>query len=475
MDIGPRPTTVPSGRITWRGGTSPLPASVPRAPASTFGFDALPRIGGHWPGDPTGAVGDGWFFAAVNTSNALYDRAGQPIIGPNALRGLFALPGRAEVFHPKVVYDLYLDTFVLAFLAVDALERRSWILLVAIPDVTANDPSTWCGALVKADRTAGDGRQFADYPGLGFDLERVVVTASRFDVSGGAFRGAMALAFPKARLYDCDRSLTFETFVGPETRNPDGGLAFTVQPATTVGAGAVLYLVSFDTGLANSLILWRMREGRVGLALDRAAIRDPRVRIGPFGTQGGGSRDRSQTWWDPGDLRLVNAFADLDRRSVYAAHVVARDLEPDIGEDYLEATIRWYEIHPAIPLRASTVTRFGTVGEVETDAGWPAVATDATGNLFITYSRASVVTHEFLSAWVAEVTPGPTVAETQPVRSGTARMEAVDGVERWGGYAAAGRDPTDGDLVAIVNQFAVADSAGPTTDWRQAVYLIRHV
>jgi hypothetical protein len=121
------------------------------------------------------------------------------------------------------------------------------------------------------------------------------------------------------------------------------------------------------------------------------------------------------------------------------------------------------------------VTRFGTVGEVETDAGWPAVATDATGNLFITYSRASVVTHEFLSAWVAEVTPGPTVAETQPVRSGTARMEAVDGVERWGGYAAAGRDPTDGDLVAIVNQFAVADSAGPTTDWRQAVYLIRHV
>jgi hypothetical protein len=462
----PRANTLGDGRATWQ----------TRAPASTFGFDAIPRIGGNWPADPTGAIGLSWFFTAVNTSYALYDLTGTPVVGPNPLRSLFSLPTGTQVFDPKVVYDQYDDTFVLAFLAVNDARRRSWILFVTIPNATANDPETWCGAIVNGDRTARDGRQFADYPGLGYSSEHVVVTANTFAFAGRGFEGAIALAFPKARLYDCDRTLRFDTFLGGQTQNPDGSPAFGLQPATTVGPGRQILMLSFQPGRPNSLVLWRLRDARNGLALTSTSIRVNNVGIAPFATQGDGSLDSANTWWDPGDLRLINAFADLDRGRIYGAHVIERDLGPDTRTGgYVEAAIRWYEIRVAGRLPASRLTRFGTIGEAETDAGWPTLGTDADGNLFVTYNRASAITGEFLSAWVAEIVPGATNASTALLRAGTARMEAVPGPERWGDYNGLSRDPVSGDVVAVVNQIAVADGAGATDDWQQVVYVVGHV
>jgi hypothetical protein len=461
-----RGVTLGDGRKTWETGI----------PAGAFGFDAIPRIGGNWPADPTGAIGRDWFFTAVNTSYALYDLSGTPVVGPEPLRALFALPAGTQVFHPKVVYDQYLDRFVLVFLGVNDARQRSWILLVTIPNATAGDPATWCGAIVNGDRTEGDGRQFSDYPGLGYSRDHVVVTANTFAFEDQAFEGAIALAFPKVRLYDCDRTLAFETFLGSQTRNPDGSAAFTLQPATTVGPGRQLFLLSFQPGRPNFLVLWRMRESAEGVRLNRVAIPVKAVDIGPFATQGGGDLDAANTWWDPGDLRLINTFADLDRDRVYAAHVVARDLGPDtLADGYVEAAIRWYEVRVRPDLSAARLTRFGTIGEAETDAGWPTLATDADGNLFVTYNRASVVTGEFLSAWVAEIVPGATRASAALLRAGTARMEAVPGPERWGGYNGVSRSPFDGTFVALVNQVAVADGGGATQDWQQTVHLLIHV
>jgi hypothetical protein len=235
-------------------------------------------------------------------------------------------------------------------------------------------------------------------------------------------------------------------------------------------------MLSFQPGRPNFVVLWRLREARNDLALTRTSIRVNSVGIAPFATQGDGSLDAANTWWDPGDLRLINAFADLDRGRVYGAHVIERDLGPDTQTGgYVEAAIRWYEIRVAARLSASRLTRFGTIGEAETDAGWPTLGTDADGNLFVTYNRASAVTGEFLSAWVAEVVPGARNESTALLRAGTARMEAVPGPERWGDYNGLSRDPVSGDLVAVVNQIAVADAGGATDDWQQVVYVVGHL
>lgn len=463
-----RRSTLGSGRETW-------PATS--LPSSTFGFDAIPRIGANWPGDPTGAVGDDWLLTAVNTSYALYDLSGTTAIGPDPLTGLFSLPDRTQVFDPKVVYDAYGDTFVMAFLAVNDALDRSWILVVTIPNATASDRTTWCGSQINSDRTKGDGAQWADYPGLGFDGDRITITSNQFDFSGSRFRTAQILSFSKSLLYDCTKQVRFATFTASDTLNPDGTLAFTIQPATTAGGTnpSAQYLLSFEDGTPNFVVVWKVKRTTNGVKLTRAAVKVAPAPIAPYATQGNGSLTKPNTWWDPGDLRFVNAFYDARLNRVYAAHVVARNVKPDITTGgYLESVVRWYEVRSAANLKSSDVTRSGIIGTPETDAGWPVLATDAAGDLFVTYSRASQPRDEFLSAWVAEITRGHTAATLLELDPGEARMEALKGIERWGDYNAISRDPVTGSFMAIVNQYAKSDSAGITADWQQTVDTVSH-
>ena len=441
-------------------------------PAAAVGFDAIRRTRPEWPGDPTGALGTDWLLAAVNDSYAVYDRSGIAAIGPNPLASMFALPPRIEISDARIVYDQYRERFVLVFLGVDRVARTSVLYLVSIPDASATDPGTWCGARVVSDRTAGDGKQYADDLGLGYDEQRVVVTEDTYDFAGRAFAGSTVLSFPKGGLYDCSRTLRFATFSGAETRNPSGSLASAMQPASTVGSGTAMYLTSFDPGRPDFVVLWRISDGNRGPTLRSVALRVPAVRAAERGTQGGADIGRRDSWWDPGDLRLASTFADLDLGSVFTAHVVSVDLGPDVGTAYREAAIRWYEIQPGNGLANARIARTGTIGTPQTDAGWPSLATDTSGDLFVTYSRASAVTNEFLSAWIAEIPPGTSTEQTMLLESGTARFEAVRGRERWGQLTATSRDPVDGRSIASVDQVALGDGSGPTDVWQQTIHFV---
>ena len=447
----------------------------PLAPVSSFSFEAIPRTGGNWPADPTGALSDTWYLTAVNTHYALYDLTGAPVLEPTSFAGLFELPAGTQVFDPKVVYDPYDDTFVLAFLGVNDAKRTSWILVVTIPDQTADDRSTWCGTRIGGDRTTGDGKQWVDYPGLGFSVDRVTVTSNQFNFSGGGFAFSQLLSFPKTSLYDCSRAVEFDTFVGPQTRNPDGSQAFTILPAVSVGSTPrSQFLVSLDEGRPANLVVWRLTPSQEGAGLKRAAlpIAGP-VSIAPYGTQCGGNLQRSDTWWDPGDLRFVTAFFDADTGRLFAAHAIAKDLSPDtVTDGYIESVVRWYDVRPAAQLASSDILRRGVIGQPESDAGWPALATDAEGNLFVTYSQASAPNDECLSAYAAEVPSTQTDASSVLLATGGARVEAIPGPERWGDYAGAARDPVDPTRVVLINQYAAADGGASTVDWRQIVHLV---
>jgi hypothetical protein len=169
----------------------------------------------------------------------------------------------------------------------------------------------------------------------------------------------------------------------------------------------------------------------------------------------------------------VTAFYDVDRGRLYAAHVIRRDLTPDqVTDGYVEAVVRWYDIRPDAKLRQTDIVRRGVIGEPESDVGWPAIASDADGNLFVTYSRASRPNDECLSAYAAEILPKQTEASSILLAPGEARFEAIKGPERWGDFAAAVRDPVDGSKVALINQYAAADGGSTTLDWQQIVHVL---
>ncbi len=441
--------------------------------SSSFGFDAnVDATPTTSPADPSGALGPNWYVTATNVKVGVYDRSGVLQAGfPVRLRSIGGvLPPGTFDFDPKVVYDPYDDEFVLIFLAVN--DTHSWIVIVAIPESTADDTGTWCTTRLGGDQRAGDGKQLADYPGLGFTSDRVTVTTNQFPFRGPGYDYAQILSFPKSRLYDCTATLKVLVFADKQTRNPDGSPGFTIQPARTTGGTSptTQFLVEFLPSTAISgrqLILWRLREGAGFLTLAKASLVVGKAVVPPFGTQGNGGTGNPDTWWDTGDLRLTDAFFDADVGLLYTAHAVQYNFGPSA---FVESAVRWYEIDVAFPLAASALTRRGVVGQDLRDAAWPSVATDAGGNLFVNYSQASAPAGEFLSIYAAVIPPGSVNASPILLKAGQARYEHAAGdIERWGDFSSIARDPLDASMLAAVNAYAVDDGSAPTFLWQQHV------
>ena len=454
--------------------TGAASASRPLIPGLVgTGFDALADPLAK-PSDTTGALGDSFYVAAVNTQMAVYDRNGIQVVAPIQLDQLHANSAGLFVFDPKVVYDSYLDTFLLVYLVQEDSPRLSRIVTVAIPNATASDPTTWCAVSFKGDQVPGGSDVWADYPGVGFNETHATITTNQFTfpTSTGRFRYSQVMTIDKGGLYDCTQPAPSPTvFAGARTQDDMGHQAFTLRPAETVGStpGPQL-LTSFQPvkGKRDYLTIWRIKPTASGFALKRASKRTGKVSFPPFGTQGGGDPNDPDLWWDAGDHRFINAFYDADQNQIFTAHAVFRDLQPDsLTGGYPEAAVRWYEIDPAAVLKNSVVARRGVVGAPEVDVGWPTVATDSTGTLFVTYNRASAPHGEFLSAWVATIPPGST-AETQLlVHDGLSTYNATQGPERWGDFTAINRDPLDGQNIAIFNQYASS-----TTQWQQFMSVV---
>jgi hypothetical protein len=453
---------------------SPTASRDAAAPDTFFGFDALADLDGFQPSDTVGAVGDSVIVTAVNSSFGVFSPVDGSVLVPRT--GLDSIIGDPGLLHfdPKVVYDPYDDMFLVAWLGFDNAPQQSFIFTLAIPDATATDLGTWCATSFSGDQVAGDGAQWADYPGLGYNASRVTITTNQFTFAN-AFRYSQVMTIDKVGLYDCNQPVpTPVVFAGSETKDKNGIQAFTMQPAQTVGNGSGgQLLVSFQlmNGKSDYHTIWRIKPTASGLALKKGTVPTGKVSLPPPGTQGGGGVSNADLYWDAGDERLVNVFYDGDRDELYTAHAVLKNFTPDaITGGYDEAAIRWYEIDPATKLGDSVIVRKGLIGDPEADVGWPTVATDGDGNLFVTYSRASAPLGEFLSAWVAEIPPGSTADTQQLMQSGFATYDAAAGIERWGDYTGINRDPSSPDVVVTFNQYAL-----DAFSWQQVVNVVTHV
>ena len=425
------------------------------------------------PGDPTGATGPTRVVAAVNVYVAVYDRTGTQLLAPTRLRNVAGTTTQQET-DPKVFYDPYADEFVLTFLTYDSTEGH--IHVVAIPSATAEDTSTWCDTHMVGDQFPNGRHEFADYPSIGFTQNRVVVTTNNFGFNNGPFRYAQVISMRKSQLYEpaCTQPVDIEVAGGKATTNPDGTKAFTLQAATAAGtAPSDQYLVSLEPKVSSTnLVLWRARVVNGNLSIAKTAQAVKRVALPPWGRQCNGTSD-SDTWWDTGDLRLTSAFYDGDTGLLYAATSVAGNA----GGGARESVIRWYEAQPATPFGTSTVLREGTVKATGRDAAWPAVATNDAGTLFLTYARAGrAAGGECLSVYAATVPTGTgTTASAALVAPGEDRYDFGSGIERWGDFSAANRDPVTPADVAVFGAFADADGGASTQLFREHVALLADV
>ena len=436
------------------------PATGPLCPTpcAVGGFAVHDNASDVTPADPAGAAGDNHVVAAVNMSMGVWDRAGNMEVPPRLLESLFPATN-ADIFDPKVVYDQYNDTYVLVFLGYQG--RNSHIFTVAIPDATADTPSTWCKRKIDGDQSDNGVVEYADYPGLGYDGKRVYITSNQFD-GYDRYHGAQILAIPRKGLYDCGSRLTVRAWSGSQTNSPSGKRASSIQPATTGGdvKPSAQYMTAFEYGCSlatckgDTVLLYRVKKTTSGLKLAKAAVDVPTAFVPYFGTQEGAPDPNNLNYqWDTGDLRLTNAFYDPALDRVYTAHAVDYNFGTST---YPEASARWYEIDPAANLGASSYSRVGTVGQEYLDLGWPAVATDADGTLFMTVSGAGMYLDQYLSVYATTIQPSTSANDALvQVRAGTGTYNWDGRPERWGDYNMINRDPVDGSMMWTFNQTGV--------------------
>jgi hypothetical protein len=439
----------------------------PAGPTVTGSFDGIANLDPFAsPSDSTGAAGLNYLVAGVNVHVQVFDRSNVSVLGPLRLKSLFNdLPDLDET-DPKIVYDPYDNRFVLVFLLLEPDLSASHIVVVVIPGPTASNKNTWCHWVYDGDQISGDGSQFADYPGLGFTADRVTVSTNNFPSVGAGFDYVQILSFKKSELYqqDCNPTPTPTVLGGNKTDVPDGSKAFTIQPAETTGGNPkTQYMASFDfNGVRKEyFVLWRLKFVKGKAKLTNTAIPIGQVSRPPLGRQCDGTTD-VDTKWDTGDARMTNAYYDLHTGKVYAAHVVSHQF----GAGAAESAVRWYEVRPKPDLDKSFVKRKAFVGAEDFDVGWPSVATDADGVLFVNYSEASETFDECLSVYASTVQLGETADAPTLVFAGASQYNAFPGAERWGDYSAINRDPTDptGATMAIFNAYGLTTSL-----WQQLV------
>jgi hypothetical protein len=115
----------------------------------------------------------------VNSSIEVFNLDGTTAVPRTTLATLSGTPSILH-FDPKVVFDQYTDTFVIAWLGQDDAPRASEINVLAIPDATAITTSTWCRTTFAGDQIPESPAVWADYPTLGYNDSRITITTNQF-------------------------------------------------------------------------------------------------------------------------------------------------------------------------------------------------------------------------------------------------------------------------------------------------------
>jgi hypothetical protein len=439
-------------------------------------FDGVPDMEIVSPGDPTGALGTNYHLAAVNVRMAFYDRTGMELDPPLPLEDLdSALPGAAESFDPKVVYDPYREHFILVFLSATA--TQSFVTIVPIPEGEEDTMNTWCPVHMSGDQVGSNGKQFADYPMIGFTEDRVTLTTNQFNFNNapviGGFQYVQVVSFRKTQLYDCSATPVIRVFSGNQTKDPDGSQAFTIVPTVSFGGSpTVQFMTSLDfNGSTGKLILWRLKVVNGVLKLSRVSLGGGPMQLPRWGRQCPADNPGLNDNWDTGDLRLTSSFWDGDLGRLYTT--TARD--GNVGGGTAESVIRWWEVDPASALSNSDVTRVGTIGAVGRDLAWPSIATDGDGKLWVNYARAG--TAQCLAAYASVIQQGTTGAASTLIKSSVDRYNYDSDVERWGDYTAISRDPVTPTQMATYGAYPFPDggNVAVTRLWQQVIASVEDV
>jgi hypothetical protein len=454
------------------------------------------------PPDQALCVGNGHVVEAVNNAVRVFSTAGAPETAPVALNQFFGLApefqaGASATFgdfisDPKCYFDPDTNRFFLTELQISLdpatgdFEAPSH-LLVAVTQ-TADPTGRW--SIFELD-TTNDGTNgtptdpgcpcFGDQPLIGADANGFYITTNEYQLAGFAFNGARIYAFSKSGLEHGTNTTAVQFFAGPLTTSvPNGGLAVTIQPATTPnGAYATAnngteYLMSpTDWGVgpalgtrADRLVVWAL-TGTATLnspspapSLTFTVIPSEVYAQPPNAAQPPGPRPLGDALHDP--LELLATNDDRLNQVVFAAGRLWSGINTAVKlpTGATLSGIAWFAVTPSDPAGtlSAAVARQGYVALSGENAMFPSIGVTGAGRAVMTFSVSGP--DRFPSAAYAPLSLTSGAGAVRIAGAGTRPDDGFSGYKEFGGVGV-GRW---GDYSA-----AVADTAGRV--WMAAEYL----
>lgn len=241
------------------------------------------------------------------------------------------------VFDPRARYDPTAGRFYIACVEFNLPDENdgeevtdpndfTGAFLLAVSD--GEDPShPWTVYRIPPQDNEG----LVDYPTLGYDGEAVYLAQNFFAIPGFDFEGSTLTILDK-------NDLTAGTIVDgwefSKLRNPDGSLAFTLQPAAMAGEADSYHLANSRFRNGQTLTVWDVEVPR---AFAEPTIDNGTVQVPPYANAPSAEQPDTNKKIDTLDTRLMNLAWDPDDRTLWTAHTTA------------EGYVRWYEIDPSGP------------------------------------------------------------------------------------------------------------------------------
>lgn len=453
-----------------------LPGASPVQTAPTPEFPSLgyAESGGWNPSDAALATGPDSHLVVVNEALALYDKAGQRLLGPVSLQDFFGIQG--SVFDPRALYDAGSGRFAFLAVTMNTRAKTSTYTLAVSQNSNPQNPTTgWCTYKLNAVTGSRGSAAWADFPGFGQDGDNLYITSNQFAFGSNRFQSARLLVIPKTSVYSAENGscpqATSTDF--PALKNPDGSAAFTVQPATqpdaSPGQSAPMHFVNAPwASWSQSLVHRSLTKNGAAVQLSAPSS----VTVSYFDMPADVPQPNGSPI-DSGDTRLLGAvdrFGKIytaNNTSTVGGYVRGRTAPNEY------ANTQWYEFTPG-----------------DNESTGSANCGPATCNTYTITTADSSVAYFFPSvlAWcpAGGTCAAPSVGlqisgagAGQPVSAFTYRKADVapqvfaSGVggyqlnSRWGDYSAIASDPASAAVIWVLGGYAAASNA-----WGTAVQTI---
>jgi hypothetical protein len=433
-DAGPSvPSSAPQAALPALQPSSPLLTQVSTFPMMNFDTQvaALGALQAAEPPDTMMAAGPTVLIEMVNSNASIWTKTGTRVALVDLNKAL-PMPAGFSFSDPRILFDTGSGRYFFTGLGFSL--NHSSVVFLGVSKTS--DPAGGFFVYNVAQTSNG---QLHDQPKIGVNDDKVVISWDEYCCGIlGVFRGAETFVFEKATLLT--GAVTPVFFVGPVPAQSSP------VPAQSLTSTATAY-VTFNHGTFAGVLAITGTPAQNNVVITETDLTMPATSTPPQAVQPGGTietnddRFLSSVWRN--DVLWVSGNTGCIPAGSADARACLRLVEVSTGQA------------PPALLQAFDVGKNGV------DAYFPAVTTDAAGDLFValTVSNSSL----FPSAAAVEILAGAppgTISAASVFKVGAQKY----GGTRWGDYSAISIDPATGAVWAAAEYSAL----GSNHDWGTA-------